>query len=185
MSGSRFFEILEIFTKTYFYCSCRVLIFTLSCYCTIFILYPGHLSEVGNYYYTCLINRERRVRSTDVYLLKLTLFWCPDLPSHWHKDLKGFCKKTALDSSDYLKPWFTFHINKISTFNTWIESVFQGIWIMQKTEIKLLQGNERALLNYANSPWEAQMCECMHICMCTYTKNTNASLKDVIKINPL
>lgn len=71
MSGCCFLDILIL---TYFQCSCRVLIFSLSCYCT---LDPEHLSEVAKYYYSCLINGERRVKYTEVHLLKLTLFWCP------------------------------------------------------------------------------------------------------------
>lgn len=35
------------------------------------------------------------------------------------------------------------------------------------------------------SPWKPHMCECMYISTCAYIKNTNVSLKDVIKINLL
>lgn len=52
----------KFFIVAYSKCSCRALIFALSCYCTIFTLYSEHLSEVENYYYSCSINGERRVR---------------------------------------------------------------------------------------------------------------------------
>lgn len=50
---------------SFLHCYC----YNIYCYCTIFTAYPEHLSEVENYYYTCSINGERRVRQPEVHLL--------------------------------------------------------------------------------------------------------------------
>lgn len=68
--------LLEAFIAPCFQGSCRILGFTLRCYCTIFTLYPHHLSEAGKHYYSCLVNG-REERQTEEHLLKLTLLRCP------------------------------------------------------------------------------------------------------------
>lgn len=136
MPGCRF---LKIFIVTYFQCSFRGLIFAPSCYCTIFALHSERFSEVENYYYTGSINGKMRLRWPEVHLHKSPCFGAQFCRSNLHKDLKRFVwQKTALNSLDYLKPLDTLHITNRNIFNTWIETDFQSIGIMQRIELQLL-----------------------------------------------